>query len=199
LYDSEAWRNNAYPTAPLRRPQPSPAAGKTSFTYREGVTRLPLAVAPPIGGRSHIITADIDVPASGASGVVVAEGGRFGGFTLYVADNKVSYENNAQGHVHQIITAPDPLPSGKVQLVWEFTADGGSPGGILFGSRPVNGHGQLWVNGKRAGAGDITSFGSFGYGETFDVGADLESPVSARYDAPFAFTGKIEKITLDLK
>jgi len=200
LYDSEAWRNNAYPTAPLRRPQPSPAAGKTSFTYREGVTRLPLAAAPPIGGHSHVITADIDVPAGGASGVILAEGGRFGGFALYVADNKVSYENNAQGHRHQIITAPDPLPGGKVHLVWEFNADGASPqGGLVYSAHPASGYGVLWVNGKREGEGEITSFGNFSYGDTLDVGADLVTPVSARYDAPFAFTGKIEKITLDLK
>ena len=200
LYDKEAWRNNAYPTAPLRRPQPSPAAGKTSFTYLPGVTRLPLAAAPPIGGRSHILTADIEVPAGGASGVVVAEGGRFGGFSLYVVDNKLSYENNAQGHLHQIVTAADPLPEGKVHVVWQFTTDTKPPeGGVLFGGHPANGHGVLLVNGKQEGESGITSFGSFGYSETFDVGADLESAVSARYEAPFAFTGTIDKVTLDLK
>jgi len=200
VYDSEAWRNNAYPTAPLRRPQPSPAAGKTSFIYRDGVTRLPLYAAPPIGGHSHIISADIDVPPGGASGVVVAEGGRFGGFSLYIVDNKLSYENNAQGHFHQIVTAPDPLPAGKVHVVWEFTTDTPPPaGGIMFGAKPANGHGRLWVNGRQQAESDITSFGSFGYGETFDLGADLESAVSARYEAPFAFTGKIDKVTLQLR
>lgn len=200
LYDREAWRNNAYPTAPLRRPQPSPAAGKTSFIFREGVTRLPLYAAPAIGAHSHIITADIDVPASGASGVVVAEGGRFGGFSLYVLDNRLSYENNAQGHFHQIVTAPDPLPGGKVHVVWEFTVDSPAPaGGILFGAKPASGHGRLWVNGVLEGESNISSFGSFGSSETFDIGADLESPVSSRYDTPFAYTGTIEKVTLDLK
>jgi arylsulfatase len=194
LYDSEARRNNAYPTAPLRLPQPSPAAGKVSFTFRDGVTRVPVRVAPILNGRSHVLTADVEIPASGASGVIVAEGGRYGGFSLYVRDGKLIYENNAAAHSHELIEAGDKLPAGKVHIVYEFAA---APPSQAKNLAPNGGHGRLSVNGRLEGEGDLSSFGNFG--ETLDVGEDLGSPVSEGYDTPFAFNGKIEKITLDLK
>jgi arylsulfatase len=199
LYDSEARRNNAYPTAPLRLPQPSPAAGKNSFTYRDGDTRLPLRVVPSLGGRSHVFVADIlSPPAGAASGVILAEGGRYGGFSLYVKNGRLIYENNAQGHNHEIIVADDPLPPGKVEVSYEFTVTPHEPGKAdAYGVAVRDGHGRLLVNGKLEGEGDISSFGMFG--ETFDVGSDLGSPVSNDYETPFAFNGKIEKVTLNLK
>jgi arylsulfatase len=198
LYDGEARRNNAYPTAPLRLPQPSPAAGKTSFTYREGVTRLPLRAAPVVSGRSHVFVADIDVPPNGASGVIFAEGGRYGGFSLYVKNRRLIYENNAQGHSHQIVVAQSPLPSGRVQVSYEFSVtpdQGGKADAYGIGIR--SGHGRLLINGTLEGEGDISAFGMFG--ETFDIGSDLGSPVSNDYATPFAFNGKIYTVTLTLK
>ncbi len=198
LYDNEARRNNAYPTAPFRLPQLSPAAGRTSFTYRDGVTRLPLRAAPAVAGRSHVFVADIETPPGGASGVILAEGGRYGGFSLYVKNGRLIYENNAQGHNHEIIAAGDPLPSGKVEVTYEFTVAKGEPGKAdAYGIAVRNGHGRLLVDGKLEGEGDISAFGMFG--ETFDIGSDLGSPVSNDYETPFAFNGKIEKVTLTLK
>ncbi len=197
LYDSEARRNGAYPTAPFRLPQPSPAAGKTTFVYRDGVTRLPLRAAPLLGGRSHTFTAELDVPATGAEGVILAEGGRYGGFSLYVKNGKLTYENNAQGHNHETITAAGTLPTGKVEVAYSFTANPGKPArGDAYSLGVRDGHGRLFVNGQLAGERDIDSFGAFS--ETFDVGSDLGSPVSEGYETPFAFTGKIDKITLVL-
>ncbi len=199
LYDSEAQRNNAYPTAPLRQPLKSPATGKTSFTYRDGVVRLPLRSAPVLSGRSHRFTVDVDIPARGAQGVIFAEGGRYGGFSLYVKDGKLFYENNAQGRVHETIASPDALPSGHVRIVYDFTANGADDKSTTFGAGPRDGHGTLSVNGQKVGGRDITAFGGFPLGETFDVGRDLGSPASAAYETPFAFNGHIDKITLDLK
>jgi arylsulfatase len=193
-YDSEARRNNAYPTAPLRSPQPSPAAGKTHFVYRDGVTRLPLRAAPVLSGRSHIFIAEIEVPSTGAHGVIFAEGGRFGGFSLYVKDGKITYKNNQQGHGHDVITG-GTLPPGRVTITHVFDR---KPSEVnISGIAVADGHGRLSVNGRQVAEGDIHSFGAFG--ETFDVGADLGSPASEHYEAPFSFNGKIDKITLDLK
>jgi arylsulfatase len=199
LYDSEAKRNNAYPTAPFHLPQPSPAAGKNSFTYREGVTRLPLRAAPILSGRSHVFTAELDVPAGDVHGVVFAEGGRYGGFSLYVKDRHVVYENNEAGHTHEVIAASDPLPAGHVQVRFDFTANPAHsiPAASLTNAA-TGGHGRLWINGALAGEGDFNTFGPFS-SETFDIGSDLQSPVSAAYESPFAFNGKIEKVTLELK
>jgi len=193
-YDSEARRNNAYPTAPLRLPQPSPAQGKTFFTYYADVTRLPIRVLPALNGRSHVLTADIDVPAAGASGVIAAEGGRYGGFSLYIKDGTLIYENNVAAHSHELIKAGEALPKGHVHAVYEFTAASSKGPKTLA---PAGGHGRLSVNGKLVGEGDLSSFG--GFGETFDIGSDLGSPVSDAYETPATFTGKIEKVTLQLK
>jgi arylsulfatase len=193
-YDSEARRNNAYPTAPLRLPQPSPAQGKTFFTYYADVTRLPIRVLPALNGRSHVLTADIDVPAAGASGVIAAEGGRYGGFSLYIKDGTLIYENNVAAHSHELIKSGEALPEGHVHAVYEFTAASSKGPKTLA---PAGGHGRLSVNGKLVGEGDLSSFG--GFGETFDIGSDLGSPVSDAYETPATFTGKIEKVTLQLK
>jgi arylsulfatase A-like enzyme len=199
LYDSEARRNNAYPTAPLRLPQPSPAIGKTSFTYREGVVRLPLRSAPSIGGRSHIFSADLDLPSADTQGVVFAEGGRYGGFALYVRDHHLVYENNAQGRAHDKIISTDALPVGRVHVTYRFTADPQKPGnGAIAGVYLADGQGELLVNDTVAGRGQIHQFGAFG-GETFDIGNDFGSPVSVDYQTPFSFDGHIEKVTLDIK
>jgi arylsulfatase len=136
----------------------------------------------------------VELPATGASGVIVAEGGRYGGFSLYIKDGRLLYENNAAAHSREVIEAGDPLPSGKVHVVYEFTA---SPAGVAKTLAPNGGHGRLFVNGRLEGEGDLTSFGNFG--ETFDVGADLGSPVSDEYETPFSFNGKIQQITLELK
>jgi arylsulfatase len=74
----------------------------------------------------------------------------------------------------------------------------GEPGKAdAYGIAVRNGHGRLLVDGKLEGEGDISAFGMFG--ETFDIGSDLGSPVSNDYETPFAFNGKIEKVTLTLK
>ncbi len=199
LYDSEARRNNAYPTAPLRLPQPSPAAGKTSFTYREGVVRLPLRSAPNVGGHSHVFSADLTLPDGGAEGVVFAEGGRYGGFALYVKDGHLVYENNAQGHAHEKIVSAEPLAAGHVHVIYRFTADPPrSANGAVAGQYLADGQGELLVGDNVVGKGRIHDFGAFG-AETFDVGRDLGSPASDAYETPFPFTGHIDKIDLDLK
>lgn len=195
-FDAEARRNDVYPIAPYRSPQPSPAAGRKSFTYRDGVTRLPAGVVPDLAGRAHSFTAEIDVPAGGAEGVIFAEGGRLGGFSLYLQDGKVVYELNTLGRTHERIVASEPVPAGRVRITFEFIADDsdsakdGPPRG-----RP--GVGRLSVNGKPAGEVHFAWFGAFA-SETFDVGRDLGSPVSDDYATPFPFTGKLEEVTLTL-
>lgn len=198
LFDSEAKRNNAYPIAPRRLLQPSPANDKTSFTYREGVSRLPLRVVPSLAAKPHTITADIEV-VNGTEGVIYAEGGRYGGFSLYVKNGQLVYENNSRGLAHEKLVSAVPLPTGKVQVVFEFTPDLAKAGtkDVSPGRSITPGHGRLLVNGKPAGETGFAWFG--GFGETFDVGQDLGSPVSDAYATPFAFTGKVDKVVIDLK
>ena len=93
VFDAEARRNNVYPLMPLPGVgRPSPVDGKTSVTYYAGVTRITRDVRLHLSGRSHRIVADLEIPASGAEGVIIAQGGRYGGFTLYVKNGKLTYE-----------------------------------------------------------------------------------------------------------
>ena len=198
LFDREARRNNVYPIAPHRVGLPTPAAGRTHFEYRSGVVRLPLRVLPTVAGRAHTFTADIDVPVDGAEGVIFAEGGRYGGFSLYVRNGRLIYENNILGGAHERIIAADPLPSGHVVIRFDYEPRGASRASSTSTSTSTitPGHGRLSVNGRPEGEADFTWFG--GFTETFDIGRDLGTPVSTDYASPFAFTGRLNEVVLDL-
>jgi arylsulfatase len=191
LFDSEARRNNVYPLAPYTASRPpSSANGRDHFVFRSGVERVPLRSAPNPRGRSHSLTADIEVPATGADGVIIAEGGRSSGFSLYVKDEKPVYEVTSFGHEVIRITASEPLSAGKKsRIVVDVTNDqAGQPSAKV----------RLSFNGKLAGEGVLNQFVA-AYGETLDVGKDLGTPISPAYESPFAFTGAIETVVLDLK
>jgi arylsulfatase len=198
LFDSEARRNNVYPLAPLRAPLPSPRDGKTSFIYREGVSRSPLPAAPRFIV-AHTITADASVPAGGAQGVIIASGGRLGGFSLFAKNGYVIYEYNAFGVAHDRIVAPHPLAAGDAHIVFEFTPSLG-PDALpdVFARHPEAGSGRLFINGEPASSVNFAHFAGASY-ETLDIGQDLGTAVSAEYSVPFAFTGKIETVKVDLK
>ncbi|MGA3078881.1 MAG: arylsulfatase [Bryobacteraceae bacterium] len=207
LFDSEARRNNVYPLVPHRALPPAPGGGQTSFVYHAGVQRIPTSSAPRVVGHAHRITADLDVPAGGAEGVILAQGGRYGGYTLYVKDGRVTYEVNAFGNRSGIIVSSKPLEAGKAHIVVDFVPDESKPskepvpGGVGQGAqvRPVGpGFAHLSINGEPAGETPIAIFGGYYY-ETFDIGSDLGTPVSSSYASPFPFNGKIDAVRVDIR
>ena len=185
--------------------RPSPAAGKTRFIYRSGATRIPSGSAPNLSNRSHRIIAEVEIPESGAEGVLIAQGGRHGGFTLYVKEGRVVYENNFFGKRRDVLVSSVTLPKGKTRIGFEFVADARKPsgtggaGGItgLFGG----GVGRLSINGQPAGETRFATFGGFRGSdtETLDVGEETGEPVSLAYATPFRFTGALDQVTVDLK
>jgi arylsulfatase A-like enzyme len=199
LFDAEARRNNVYPLEPGRTPQPSVATGRTHFVFHEGDRRIPPASSPRLAGRAHRIDAEVMIPASGAEGVIIAQGGRQGGFTLYIKAGRVTYETSSFGHLTGSLVSSEPLGAGKASIVVEVSPAGavversGQPGALL---RPIPVLARLQVNGKPAGEARFAGFS--GAGDTFDIGSDLVSPVSPKYSSPFAFTGKIDAVTIDL-
>ncbi|MGC9948383.1 MAG: arylsulfatase [Bryobacteraceae bacterium] len=207
LFDSEARRNNVYPLAPHRAAPPTPAGAQTSFVYHAGVQRIPTSSAPRVAGHAHRITADLDIPAGGAEGVILAQGGRYGGYTLYVKDGHVTYEVNAFGNRTGIVVSSKPLAAGKAHIVVDFTPDDSQPGkqvvtggvGQGVSTRAVGpGMARLSINGEPAGETPIAVFGGYYY-ETFDIGSDLGTPVSASYASPFAFNGKIDTVKVEIQ
>jgi arylsulfatase len=121
--------------------------------------------------------------------VLVAEGGTASGYALYVKAGQPAYTYNYFRREVTTITAPDPLPPGKARIDLHFEYEGGGEGkGATV---------TLSVNGRRAGDAHLsrTVPRTFSYDETFDVGEDTASPVGP-YEAPFRFTGTIEKVEL---
>jgi arylsulfatase len=147
------------------------------------------------------LTAYVEVPAKGGDGVIVAEGGRFGGFSLFVKGGKLIYENNTLGRLRDRIVADAALPAGHVIVMFEFVPDGKPTGPpSLQNRRFQSGQGRLLVDGKQVGTGHFAQFGGFAdaINETLDVGLDSGSPVSRDYLAPFPYSGVVTRVTIDL-
>ena len=143
--------------------------------------------------RSHAITADVEIPNAGASGAILAQAGRFGGWSLYLKDGKPTYTYNFLGLQRFTIAAKQALPVGKSTIRFEFAYDGGGIGKGAVGT--------LFVNGKNVATGRIerTQCCGFSADEGADVGADEGTPVTEAYKVPFRFSGKISQVTVELK
>lgn len=167
------------------------AAHKPSnYTFYPGTVGIFEAVAPDVKNRSFEITASVVIPESGAEGVLVAMGGRIGGYSLFVRDRRLHYWYNFLGIEQICVTSAGVLEQGKHQLGVRFDYDGGGTGkgGLL----------RLIVDGvpvaeRRLERTVPTIFSR----DTFDIGMDLNAPV-ADYESPFAFTGNLEKVDLML-
>jgi arylsulfatase len=175
--------------------RPDLMAGRTSLTLGEGMTGMLENVFINIKNRSKTITAEIEIPQGGANGVILTQGGRFGGWSLYLKDGKPAYTYNFLGLQQFTVAAPEALQPGKATLVFDFAYDGGG-----FGK---GGNGTLSVNGNKVAEGRIerTQPMIFSADETADVGIDDATPVVAGIGegAKTRFTGKIEKVTIDVK
>jgi arylsulfatase A-like enzyme len=146
-----------------------------------------------VKNKSFSVTADVTVPESGAEGVIIAQGGRFGGWTLYAKDGRLKFVYNVLGIHEFAVTAVDPLPVGEHQVRVEFTYDGG---GLAKG-----GDVTLYHDGKQTGTGrvELTQPMIFSADETTDVGRESGTPVTADYTtANSRFTGQIRWVQIDL-
>lgn len=166
---------------------------RSTVTFTGAGLRLTEETAPNVKNRSHTITAVIDVPDSGADGVVVAQGGRFGGWSLYCHDGRAHYAYNYFGLTVHRIAAPSQLSPGRHEIRMEFSYDGGAVG--------RGGDVTLLVDGEKAAEGrvDATIPYYFAFDETFDVGVDRASPVVDDYPpVDNAFTGQLISVRFDL-
>ena len=165
---------------------------RTSLTVYEGMVGMKENAFINVKNQSSSITADVEVPASGAAGVIIAQGGMHGGWSLYVKDGKPNFAYNFLGAVTTISSA-ESLPTGRVTVGYDFVYDGGKPG--------AGGTGTILINGKKVATGRIERTTPFIFGaETADVGMDLYTPVTSDYPKRNnKFTGKIDKVTIDLK
>jgi arylsulfatase len=174
--------------------RPDLMAGRTSLTVYEGMAGMSENVFISTKNVSHSITAEVEIPKGGAKGVILAQAGRFGGWSLYLKDGKPSYTYNFLGLQRFTVAAKQPVAAGKVTIRFEFAYDGGGLG--------KGGKGTLFVNGNKVAEGriDRTQAMIFSADEGADVGEDGETPVVETYGitAPYKFTGKIAKVTVDI-
>jgi arylsulfatase len=175
--------------------RPDLMAGRTSMTLADGMTGMMESVFINVKNRSKTITAEVEVPQGGANGTILAQGGRFGGWSLYVKDGVPAYDYNFLGLKQTSIVASKPLAPGKATLKFDFAYDGGGPG--------KGGMGTLYVNGEKVAEGRIehTQAGIFSADETADVGIDLGTPVVEAIGAEHAskFSGHVPKVTVEVR
>lgn len=174
--------------------RPDLMGDRTSITLFEGMTGITENTFLNVKNTSYSITAEIDIPQSGGEGVILCQGGRFAGWSLYMKDGRVSFVHNWVDKDYYTITAPEVLPVGKATIRFEFDYDGGEPGS--------GGKGTISVNGKNVAEGRIEKTVPFLFSadETVDVGMDNATPVTKEYkEGDNEFNGKIGKVTVELK
>ena len=142
--------------------------------------------------KSHSVTAQVTVPDVGANGVIISQGGAFGGWSLYLVDGRPRYCYNLFGLQQFHVAADAPVPPGDHQVRVEFAYDGGGLG--------KGGTAALFVDGNEVAQGrvDATVPMIFSGDETCDVGEDTASPVADDYPANPAFTGQVRWVQLDV-
>jgi arylsulfatase len=175
--------------------RPDLMAGRTSLTLAEDMTGMMENVFINVKNKSKTITAEVEIPSGGAHGTIIAQGGRFGGWSLYMKDGRPAYDYNFLGLSHATITSTQSLLPGKAAIRFDFAYDGGGLG--------KGGTGTIFVNGQKVAEGRIerTQPMIFSADETADVGIDLGTPVVESVGAEHRsrFTGRIPKLTIEVR
>jgi arylsulfatase len=174
--------------------RPDLMGGRTSLTVYEGMTGMMENAFINVKNRSHAITAEVEIPSGGANGVVIAQAGRFAGWSLYFKDGRPEYVHNWIGREHYTVAAAEPVAPGKATIRLDFAYDGG---GLGKGATAT-----LSVNGNRAAEGRIARTVPlvFSGDEGADVGVDEATNVTDAYnEGDNRFTGRIHRITIEVK
>jgi len=163
--------------------------GRTKLVLYEGAKGIPENSFINVKNTKLTITAEVSVLAN-ANGVIVCQGGDFGGWTLYIMDGRPAYTYNWVGLESYTITSSQKLAPGKHTIVFNFAYEGGRGGG---------GTGTISVDGSKVGEGKIahTNSNTFGIDESADVGTDENTPVNPVYSRKEKFTGRIQSVTIE--
>ena len=176
--------------------RPLLAAPRDRYVYYPDTQSVPYFAAPKVLNRPHSITADVEIPDGGAEGVLLCQGAVAGGYSLFMKDGKLVYVHNYVARDYFKVESADPVPAGKHELRFEFEPTGelnmlegkGAPGRL-----------QLYVDGELVGETDVpyTTPMILNPG-ALTCGANPGSPITLDYTGPFAFTGTIHSVTIDV-
>ncbi len=207
MFIDEAGKYQVFPmdasvAARIVAPRPNITAGRTEFVYTLPMVGLPQGDSPFILNSSYVITADIDVPAEGAEGMILTSGGRFAGYGFYLLKGKPVFLWNLINLNRIKWEGADALTPGKHVVEFDFKYDGLGVGTLLFNNmsglgRP--GTGTLKVDGKVVATEEMphTLPMILQWDESFDVGSDTLTGVNdADYRPPFGLTAKLNKLTI---
>jgi len=193
IFDEEAWKYNVYPLYDdmLKRlavQQDRLFGDQKEFVYFwPGAVRIAEKSSAPVKNRAHTIETRINVTGR-EKGVIVAVGGMTGGFTMFIKDGRLYYDYNFLDGVHYILKSP-PLPKGRADLKFSFIK-----------TKEFGGRGELYVNGKKVDTVEMPQMhiSTYSLAETFDVGRDTGTQVSRLYEGPFAFSGKLDRVVIQI-
>ncbi|MFF7771478.1 hypothetical protein ACFZC7_33840 [Streptomyces massasporeus] len=176
--------------------RPTIAKARTSYTFRPGTQSLPPSVAPRVLNRPHSVTADAEIPADGAEGVLMSQGSMAGGWSFYIKDGELTYVHNYLRRGFYTVSSTDPVPAGRHELRFEFEPTGKPD---LAAGKGAPGRAQLYVDRRLVGEADfpVTTPIMFNPGG-LTCGANPGQPVTPDYQAPFRFSGTIHTVTIDL-
>lgn len=204
LFMSEAEKYHALPIDdrviarmnPAIAGRPDLLGDRTTLTLYSGMDGMLENTFMNVKNRSKTITAEVVIPKGGANGVILSQGGRFGGWSLYMKDGKPIYTYNYLGLERFTVASTSRIPAGDATILLDFVYDGGGLG--------KGGKATLSVNGNTVAKGRIekTQPLIFSADETADVGLDNQTPVAEGIGIgrdETRFTGKIHKITLAVK
>ena len=199
LFTKEAVKNNVLPIDDRRSERfdaaiagrPDLLGPRTSLTLHEGMKGIAENAFINLKGRSYTITSDIEVPPNGAEGVVIAQAGRFGGWSLYMKGGRIHHVYNFGGMEWTTVSSSAPVARGRHTVTYEFVYDGGQPGSGGIGKLSVDGGPSAEVRIPK------TIPFIFSADEGVDVGLDAETPVTEAYaEGRNGFTGRIHKVTV---
>jgi hypothetical protein len=184
-------------------PRPSIVAGRKVFTWTQPLIGTPMGAAPSVLNASYNFKADVEIPQGGAEGMLITQGGRFGGYGFYVVKNQPVFLWNLLD-LKRIRWAGPALTPGKHLLEFDFKYDGLGMATLEYASASGvgrGGTGVLKVDGQAVDTQQMEHTIPFlmQLDESLDVGSDTLTGVNdADYKPPFAFTGKLNKVTLTI-
>lgn len=199
LFDAQAWKYNVYPLKDGTEGTTSPTLwdNKKQIILYPGIGQIFEGTAPILGGRNFSFTADIANLSKSSEGVLLSVGGKYVGFSFYVQGGKLWFAYNNGDEIVYANSGSAVLPNGKAELRVDYSYESSDP-------RPktsVPGTISLYINNEKAGEAKVkrSLTGSIGNYESIELGRDIITPVTDKYKTPFAFTSKINKVTIDLK
>jgi arylsulfatase len=169
---------------------------RSQYIFYPDLSVVPIGSTPMVFNRPHSITAEVEIPAAGAEGVLLAQGGVAGGYVFYMKDGRLHYIHNYLGLEEYKVSSTKDVPEGEVTLRYEF-----EPTGVpdIRNGKGAPGRGQLYIDGELVGNAEFPTTVPILFGiEGLSCGYDFGEAVSHEYHAPFTFTGTIHQVAVDL-